>query len=135
MSGSASQIHEALSLALAAVPGLRVADHLPEQINPPMAVVQLQNITYHRTMAGGTSEWQFLVALVAGRMGDRSAQRQIDGWVSYDGSQSIRAALEVDQTLNGICQSLIVENMIAVRPLSLGDAAYLSCEFNVTVYA
>lgn len=135
MSGSASKIHDALSMALAAVPGLRVADHLPEQINPPMAVVQLQLVTYHRTMAGGTSEWQFLVALVAGRMGDRSAQRQIDGWVSYDGSQSIRAALEVDPTLNGICQSLMVENMIAVRPLSLGDASYLSCEFNVTVYA
>lgn len=135
MSGSASQIHEALSLALAAVPGLRVADHLPEQINPPMAVVQLQNITYHRAMAGGTSEWQFLVALVAGRMGDRSAQRQIDGWVSYDGSQSIRAAIEMDQTLNGVCQTLIVADMVAVRPITLGDASYLSCEFNVTVHA
>lgn len=135
MSGSATQIHDALSMALAAVPGLRVADHLPEQVNPPMAVVQLQNIIYHRTMQGGTSEWSFLVALVAGRMGDRSAQRQIDGWTSYDGSQSIRAAIEVDPTLNGICQTLIVENMVAVRPLSLGDAAYLSCEFNVTVHA
>jgi len=135
MSGSASQIHEALSLALAAVPGLRVADHLPEQVSPPMAVVQLQNITYHRAMAGGTSEWQFLIALVAGRMGDRSAQRQIDGWVSYDGSQSIRAAIETDQTLNGVCQTLIVADMVAVRPITLGDASYLSCEFNVTVHA
>jgi hypothetical protein len=25
--------------------------------------------------------------------------------------------------------------MIAVRPLSLGDASYLTCEFNVTVHA
>ena len=135
MSGSATQIHDALSMALTAVPGLRVADHLPEQVNPPMAVVQLQSIFNHRTMQGGTSEWSFLVALVAGRMGDRSAQRQIDGWVSYDGSQSIRAALEVDQTLNGVCQSLLVADMVSVRPLSQGDAEYLSCEFNVTVHA
>jgi len=135
MSGSASKIHDALSMALAAVPGLRVADHLPEQINPPMAVVQIQSVTYHRAMQGGLSEWQFLIALVAGRMGERSAQRQIDGWISYDGSQSIRAALEVDPTLNGICQTLIVADMVSVRPITLGDSSYLSCEFNVTVHA
>ena len=135
MSGSASKIHDALSMALAAVPGLRVADHLPEQINPPMAVVQIQSVTYHRAMQGGLSEWQFLIALVAGRMGDRSAQLQIDGWISYDGSQSIRAALEVDPTLNGVCQTLIVADMVSVRPITLGDSSYLSCEFNVTVHA
>ena len=135
MSGSASQIHEALSLALAAVPGLRVADHLPEQINPPMAVIQIQSVTYHRAMQGGLSEWQYLVAVISGRMGDRSAQMQLDGWMAYNGSQSIRAALEVDQTLNGVCQSLMVADMVSVRPITQGDAAYLSCEFNVTVHA
>jgi len=135
MSGSATQIHDALSMALTAVPGLRVADHLPESVNPPMAIVQVQSVTYHRAMQGGLSEWQYLVAVVSGRMGDRSAQRMLDGWMAYDGSQSIRAALEVDQTLNGVCQSLLVADMVSVRPLSQGDAEYLSCEFNVTVHA
>jgi hypothetical protein len=134
MSGSATQIHQALSLALTAVPGLRVADHLPEQINPPMAVIQIQSVTYHRAMQGGLSEWQYLVAVISGRMGDRSAQMQLDGWMAYSGSQSIRAALEVDQTLNGVCQSLMVADMVSVRPITQGDAAYLSCEFNVTVH-
>ena len=135
MSGSATQIHDALSMALTAVPGLRVADHLPESINPPMAIVQVQSVTYHRAMQGGLSEWQYLVAVVSGRMGDRSAQRMLDGWMAYDGSQSIRAALEVDQTLDGVCQTLLVADMVSVRPLSQGDAEYLSCEFNVTVHA
>jgi len=135
MSGSATQIHDALSMALTAVPGLRVADHLPESINPPMAIVQVQSVTYHRAMQGGLSEWQYLVAVVSGRMGDRSAQRMLDGWMAYDGSQSIRAAIEVDPTLNGICQTLLVADMVSVRPLSQGDAEYLSCEFNVTVHA
>ena len=135
MSGSATQIHDALSMALAAVPGLRVADHLPEQVNPPMAIIQVQSVTYHRAMQGGLSEWQYLVAVVSGRMGDRSAQRLLDGWMAYDGSQSIRAAIEADPTLNGICQTLLVADMVSVRPLSQGDAEYLSCEFNVTVHA
>ena len=135
MSATGSDIHQALSLALATVPGLRVADHLPEQINPPMAVIQLQAVTYHRAVQGGLAEWSFLVALVSGRMGDRSAQLLIDGWISYDGNQSVRAAIESDPTLSGVCQTLIVTDMVNVRPLQLGDAAYLSCEFNVTVHA
>ena len=135
MSATASDIHAGLSNALAAVKGLRVADHLPEQINPPMAVIQLQSVTFHRAMQGGDAEWSFLVALVSGRMGDRSAQVLIDGWISYDGTSSIRSAIESDPTLGGICQTLIVTDMVNVRPLTLGDANYLSVEFNVTVHA
>lgn len=135
MAGSASSIQTALGVRLATISGLRVADHLPEQINPPMAVVQLQSITYHRAMNGGLSEWQFTISLIAGRMGDRPAQRQLDSWMSWDGSQSVRAAIEADKTLAGACSTLKVNDMIAVRPLSLGDAAYLTCEFNVIVHA
>jgi hypothetical protein len=135
MAGTASQIQAAVSAALATVPGLRVADHLPEQVAPPMAVIQMETVTYHRTMQGGTSEWAFLISLIAGRMGERSAQRQLDGWLSYDGSQSIRAALEVDPTLNGIVQSLIVAEMASIRLLTMGDATFLTCDFNLTVHA
>ena len=135
MGGTASSIQEALGLQLGIIPGLRVADHLPEQVNPPMAVIQMQSVTYHRAMAGGLSEWEFTVSLVAGRMGDRVAQRQLDGWMSYEGDQSVREAIESDRTLSGNCSTLKVGDMIAVRPLSLGDASYLTCEFNVTVHA
>lgn len=135
MAGSASQIQAGLSTALAGIPGLRVADHLPEQVTPPMAIVQLQQVVYHRSMQGGTSEWTYLVAMIAGRMGDRAAQRQLDAWTSYDGAASVRATLEDDLTLGGIAQSLIVSDMVAVRPITLGDANYLSVELNLTVYA
>lgn len=135
MGGTASSIQTALGVRLATISGLRVADHLPEQVNPPMAVVQIQSVTYHRAMAGGLSEWEFTISLVAGRMGDRPAQRTLDGWMSYDGAQSVRAAIESDKTLGGNCSTLKVGDMVAVRPLSIGDAAYLTCEFNVTVHA
>jgi hypothetical protein len=135
MAGSAFDIHSGLAIALGTVPGLRVADHLPEQINPPVAVIQLQSVTYHRTMQGGVSEWSFVVALVAGRMGDRAAQVQLDDWIAYSGTQSIRAAIETDLTLNGKCQTLIVGDMVRISPVTLGDASYLSTEFNVTIHA
>lgn len=135
MAGSSLDIQQALANALTAVPGLRVADHLPEQINPPMAVIQLQSVTYHRAMKGGTSAWEYVVTAIGGRMADRAAQIQLDGWMSYDGAYSIRAAIEDDRTLGGVCDTLILTDMVAVRPLTMGDAAYVTCEFNVTVYA
>ena len=135
MAGTGTDIQNALATALATIPGLRVADHLPEQVAPPMAVIQLQTVTYHRAMAGGLSEWRYVVSLIAGRMGDRAAQRQMDGWLSYGGPQSVRAAVETDQTLDGNASTLIVDEMITVRPLTVGDAAYTTCEFNITVHA
>lgn len=135
MAGNGSDLQTALANALATVPGLRVADHLPEQVQPPMAVIQLQSVTYHRAMRGGLSEWRYVVSLVAGRMGDRAAQRQLDAWLSYDGPQSVRLAIETDPTLDGNASTLIVDEMVSVRPLSIGDAAYVTCEFNVNVHA
>jgi len=135
MAGTASDIQAGLAMRLATISGLRVADHLPEQVTPPMAVIQVQSVTFHRSMGGGLSEWQFVVSLISGRMGDRAAQKTLDGWMSYDGGQSARAAIEADPTLGGVCQTLIVAEMLSIRPLSIGDAAYLTCEFNVTVHA
>lgn len=135
MAGNATNIHDAIARALATIPGLRVADHLPEQVSPPMAVIQIQSVTYHRAMQGGSSEWAYVISLIAGRMGDRAAQRTLDGWMSWDGAQSVRAAIEADRTLDGTCDSLLVQDMITVRPLSIGDASYLTCEFNLTIHA
>ena len=135
MAGSASTIHAGLRTRLATISGLRVADHLPEQVQPPMAVIQLQSVTYHRAMKGGLSAWEFIVSVVSGRMGERSAQVQLDNWISYDGPQSVRAAIEADKTLGGVCQTLIVSEMVSVRPLAISDAAYLTCEFTVVVHA
>jgi hypothetical protein len=135
MAGSALDIQDGLALALGAIPDLRVADHLPEQLNPPVAVIQVQSVTYHRAMRGGLSTWEYVVSVIAGRMGERSAQRTLDQWMSYDGPWSVRQALEADQTLAGVCSTVKVNDMLAVRPVSLGDATYLSCEFNVYVNA
>lgn len=135
MAGVASDLHAGLGKLLADIPGLRVSDHLPEQLNPPQAIVQLDQVVYHRAMAGGLTEWRFVVVLVAGRMGDRTSQAQIDGWLSWDGDQSVRAALEADPTLGGAAQTVNVSRSLSVRPLVIGELTYISVELNVDVTA
>jgi hypothetical protein len=59
----------------------------------------------------------------------------LDAWLSYGGAQSVRAAVEANPKLGGKCSTLIVDEMVTVRPLTIGDAAYVTCEFNITVHA
>ena len=135
MAGSLTTIQTGLQYALATVPGLRVADHLHEQTNPPVALAMLQSVQFHQAMGGGDTAWEFIVSCVAGRMGDRAAQLQIDAWLSFNGSQSVRAAIEADRTLGGACSTLIVSDAVGIKPLSVGEANYLNVEFTITVHA
>ena len=135
MAGTASELHAGLAKLLASIPGLRVADHLPEQLSPPQAIIQLDQVDYHRAMSGGLSDWRFVVVMVAGRMGERTAQANIDAWLSWDGDASVRAALEADPTLGGAAQTTKVAQALSIRPLTIGELTYLTVELNVDVTA
>lgn len=135
MAGVLSDLKKGLAERLRTVPGLRVSAQIPEQVNPPMAVVTRSAVSYHGDMRGGLTEWTMQVQLLAGRMADQQAQRTIDGWLSWDGAQSVRAAIEGDRTLGGVAQTLIVTDAEALTSIQVGDSEYLGVIFNVTVYA
>jgi hypothetical protein len=59
----------------------------------------------------------------------------LDGYLSYAGATSIRAAIESDRTLGGVVQDLIVESADNISTLEANDATYLAIDFTVTVYA
>ena len=135
MAGSLYDIKKGLADRLATVSGLRVAAQIPEQINPPVAVVSRAQVNYHRDMAGGTTEWTMQVQLIAGRMADRQAQRTIDAWLSWDGAKSVRNAIEADGTLGGAALDTIVTSADALTTFQIGDSEYIGVTLNVTVFA
>ena len=135
MAGTIAEIRRGLAEQLALVPGLRVAEHLPEQLNPPVAIISRARVDYHQAMRGGVSEWTMDIQLIAGRMADQATQRQIDAWLSWDGPESVRAALEQDSTLGGRVESSIVRGADALTSISTGDNEYLGVTVNVTVFA
>jgi hypothetical protein len=135
MAGSLGDIKKGLAGRLSTVRGLRVAQQIPEQVNPPMAVITRASVNYHLDMRGGLTQWQMQVQLLAGRMADQQAQRTIDGWLDWDGDKSIRAAIEADGTLGGVAQDCIVTDAEALSSIQVGDSEYLGVVFNVTVYA
>lgn len=129
-----TEISDAIKNSLTVIPGLRVYDYLPDQINPPLAYVGIQQVNYHGAFRGGNPITTYTVVVIVGRVNERTSQRALDEFLAYDGDRSVRAAIEADPTLDGVIQSLIVTDGGNLAPLTMGDVTYVSIDFSVTVY-
>ena len=69
------------------------------------------------------------------RQSERTAQDALDQYMSWSGTQSLRAAIEADPTLGGVCDTLIVTGAENLTNIDANDTLYLAVDFKVTVYA
>lgn len=134
MTATVSEISGALANSLTLINGLRVVQYVPDQINPPVAYVAINDVTYHRAFGGGNAIHNYTITVIVGRANERTAQGQLDDFLSYDGARSVRAAIELDPTLDGLISSLIVTDGGNIAPVSIGDVVYISVDFNVQVH-
>ena len=133
---SISDLRNGLAANLATISGLRTSATVPDQINPPIAVVMPGSITYDIAFARtGGDEYEFLVLVIVGRVDERTAQNRLDAYCSGTGAGTIKAAIESDKTLGGKAMSLRVTSLRNYNQLTVGDTTYLSAEFVVQVYA
>lgn len=136
MPATISQVKDGLKARIQTISGLRAFDYQPDQVNPPFAFPTLDTITYHQTgMSSGGVVMNFTVTLIVNRAVERTAQDQLDQYMSWDGAQSLRAAIEADRTLGGVCDDLIVTNAENLTNIDANDTLYLAVDFKVTVYA
>jgi hypothetical protein len=134
-STTVTEIKQGLADRLATIPGLRSYAQQPDNANAPFAWPMLESITYNGAMGGGLVVHTFQVSVVVGRVAERTAQNQLDGYLSYEGATSIRAAIEGDKTLGGKVQNLIVESAANITTLDANDTTYLMSDFRVVVYS
>lgn len=130
-----SQVSQALRTALQAVQGLRVVEYIPDSLNPPMATVGVDTVNYHGAFQGGNPTYLFTVSVVVARASDRIAQKRLDDYLSYDGANSIRAAIEADTSLCDTVQTCQVTSGGNITNINVQDVIYLAVDFNVEVYA
>jgi len=135
MAATVAQVMTALKTQLATISGLRTVDYIPDQINPPMAVPALTQVTYHNAQQGGAPQHSIVVTVIVGRASERTAQNALYEFLSYSGNKSIRAAIEADRTLGGVVQTTVVQSGSDIRPITVADATYLVVDFDVLVYA
>ena len=136
MPATVSQVKDGLKARIQSVPGLRAFDYQPDQVNPPFAWPALDEIRYHQTgMSTGGVVMDFTITVVVQRVSERVAQDALDQYMSWSGTQSVRAAIEADRTLGGVCEDLIVTSAGNFTNIDANDTLYLTVDFKVTVYA
>lgn len=132
---SLSELRTGIATNLGTISGLRTAATMPDNPNPPIAIVSPDGIAYDSTFARGMQEYTFTVTVLVGLVSERSGQSKIDAYCSSTGASSVKLAIESDKTLGGKAFDTRVTNMRTYASVSIGDVKYLGAEFMVLCYA
>lgn len=123
-------ISQAISDALDAIDGLRPTPYAPDSLSPPAAFVALPEITYDLTTMGCKHTATFPVYVVLSKVTDRTASANLAPYLAASGSQSVKAAIETDYTLDGTVDTVRVTGARPVTYTS-GGVDYLAAQFDV----
>jgi hypothetical protein len=132
---SIAQLRTEIAQNLATITGLRTSEFIPDNPNPPIAVVQFDRAQYHMDMGNGMTEYNFVIQLIVGRADERTAQRNLDSYCSSTGDSSVLLAVESNRTLDGYAYDCVVTEMSSYGPVLINDTTYLGAEFQVRVLA
>ncbi len=133
---SIQTIRDGLKTRLQTITGLRASDTIPEQINPPIAIVSVGNIDYSRSFSGtGLTAFNFVVTVFVSRPSTRTGQNLLDDYMEPTGATSVKVALEAVPGLSGASQDVYVSGVNNVGNVTLEDGVtYLTADFAVLVY-
>lgn len=131
---SISDIRDGLATNLATISGLRTDSDLPDNPSPPIAVVQLNNVSYDQAFQRGLVLYNFTVTVIVGRVSERTAQSRLNAYAST-GAGGIKTAVESDKTLGGSAFDVRLQEMTSLGAITLGEQQYMAAEFSVVVYA
>jgi len=134
MPATVTQVATGLATNLSTITGLRTSSYQPEQLNTPLAFPILNTVTFHKAMGGGDVTMDWTITVLVGRYTDRTAFATLDGYLSYSGATSVRAAIESDKTLGGVCQTLVVSSAADISSVNAADAEFLQIQFTVQVH-
>lgn len=133
MPATASQVVDGLKTRLSTIAGLRTFSYQPSQLNPPVAFPVITQVRYHGAMGGGMVIYECTVYLIVGRYTDDRAMSDLDDYIAYSGTKSLRAALEGDQTLGGVAQNVVVASSTDISSVQQADAEFLQIATQLTV--
>jgi hypothetical protein len=127
-----SAIRTALATNLATISGLRTAAEIPDNPNPPVGIVSLDNIDFDLAFKQGLTLYNFTVTVIVGRASEREAQRRLN---TYCETTGVKSAIESDRSLDGNAYDVRVTGVTSIGSIQLNDQTYLAADFQVVVYA
>lgn len=135
---SISTLRTAIATNLGTIAGLRTSPTgtIPDNVNPPYAIIAPNTVDYHKTFStGGLNTYNFTITVVVGRVSERTSQTSLDAYCSPTGSSSIKLAIESDRTLGGSAYDCVVTGMRNYGSITIAENTYLAAEFDLVVQA
>ena len=130
-----NELRQGIATRLATISGLRVSATIPDQPNPPQAIVFPGRVLYDLSYSRGGDEYEFSVLIILGRVSERTAQASLDAYCNPSGPSSVKTAIEAEATLGGKAFDCRVTEMRGQSSLAIGDVTYLTAEFTITIIA
>jgi hypothetical protein len=130
-----TELRTAIAENLGTIVGLRTSPEMPDNPNPPIALVRPTTVDYNQAFNKGLTLYKFSVVVIVGRVAEKTAQRSLDAYCSSTGSSSIKNAVESDKTLGGKAYDCRVTEMTNYTPIQMNEGTYLAAEFAVDVFA
>jgi len=134
---SLTDLREGLAAAVATT-GLPCHAYLLGNPTPPCAWVIPGDpvVDFDETMGRGLDTWHLVVEVFVALTTDKGAQLRLDPYMAGEGATSLKAAIEADGSLGGVCDDLRVESIVGVGEYNLGDrGVMLGFRTLVTLYA
>lgn len=136
MASTIAAIMQGLETRLATITGLRVNDVIPDQINPPAAIVGVPPIPNYRIAMGRAHmELDLTVTVLVSAAYDRIGQLALAGYANPTGSTSIITAVEGDKTLGGAVEQAWVTDFHPLGIEEVGLIGYYGGIFTVRCVA
>lgn len=128
------EIRDGIETRLATIAGLRCADHVPEHVAPPIAVIAYQGTDFHVASGNGLTIQRFFVDLLVGRQDSRTSQAAVHEYVENTGTKSVRAAIEADRTLGLTNTDAVVDSVDMAGFEEVAGTTWLGVRFSIRVH-
>lgn len=134
MSVDIDAVASGIKTALETIPTLkgRVWEYVPERVTVPCAVVALGGGDWETMDDAERVDWQILVLVSLASAKD--AQKRLRAYLRRDGAESLKAALEADETLGGACATDNAGPWETPDGYDLGGQSYLGVILNLQTF-
>lgn len=130
------QILTAIKANLSTISGLRLTDYVPDQVNPPQAVVDFPGeLDPHGTFKGGLLTLEATVTVLVSKTVDRAGTAALAAYASSTGTNSIQAAIEADPTLGGVVDSCYVRGFRRLNQQEIDEITFFGGVFTLPILA
>lgn len=126
------EIIDGIRVRLQGIPNLRTPKRVPDTVDPDTAVVRYAGTLYDSSMSRGSDDQAYIVQVFTSKASDRG-QDALYEYCDGSGGRSVKAAMEVDPTLDGLVMDASVTEAREPGTASPGGVEMYSVEIVITV--